>query len=301
MDRVKNSFNIKNLEHLSGIKAHTIRIWEKRYNLFEPERTDTNIRMYDLENLQKLLNVTLLYNNGYKISKIAKLKPSEIKEKVHNITINKSADDWSIGLFKLAMINYDHRLFTKTFNELLDQFSFREIFKHVFIPLMNELGVLWQTNSISPSHEHFITSLIKQKIHALCEKLQQQNTRKTDRRFVLFLPDNEIHELGLLYLQYEVLEHGFQCVFLGQSVPIESLHNLVDIGEPITFISYFTIEPQQDKIDAYLKEFSAKIIENIDSELWFLGYQSQFVKKPLPNKIHAFKSIEEIIETLNDV
>lgn len=301
MDRVKNSFSIKNLEHLSGIKAHTIRIWEKRYNLFEPERSNTNIRLYDLENLQKLLNVTLLYNNGYKISKIAKFSQQEIKENIHNLTINKKADDWSIGLFKLAMINFDQRLFTKTFNELLDQFSFKEIFKNVFVPLMNELGVLWQTNSISPSHEHFITSLIKQKIHAMCEELQLQETKRTDRRFVLFLPDNEIHELGLLYLQYEVLNNGFQCVFLGQSVPIQSLNNLVDIGEPITFISYFTIEPTPEKIDAYLSTFHSEIINSIESEFWVLGYQTQFIKEKLPEKIHAFRSIDKVVEMLNTV
>ncbi len=301
MDRVKNSFSIKNLEHLSGIKAHTIRIWEKRYNLFEPERTDTNIRLYNLENLQKLLNVTLLYNNGYKISKIASFSSQEITKNVHKLTINKNADDWSIGLFKLAMINFDQRLFTKTFNDLLEQFSFSEVFKNVFVPLMNELGVLWQTNSISPSHEHFITSLVKQKIHAMCEDLQQQSTRRTDRRFVLFLPDNEIHELGLLYLQYEVLNNGFQCVFLGQSVPIESLNNLVDIGEPITFITYFTIEPTQDKIKAYLNTFNSEIIENIDSELWILGYQVQFMSDEMPDKIRKFKSIDDVIYALNVV
>lgn len=301
MDRVKSNFSIKNLEHLSGIKAHTIRIWEKRYNLFEPERTDTNIRLYNLENLQKLLNVTLLYNNGYKISKIALLSPQEINVNVHKLTINKNADDWSIGLFKLAMINFDQRLFTKTFNDLLEQFSFSEVFKNVFVPLMNELGVLWQTNSISPSHEHFITSLVKQKIHAMCEDLQQKSTRRTDRRFVLFLPDNEIHELGLLYLQYEVLSNGFQCVFLGQSVPIESLSNLVDIGEPITFISYFTIEPSQDKIKAYLNSFNSEIIENIDSELWVLGYQVQFMLDEMPDKMRKFKSIDDVIYALNVV
>lgn len=301
MDRVKNNFSIKNLEHLSGIKAHTIRIWEKRYNLFEPERTNTNIRLYNLENLQKLLNVTLLYNNGFKISKIASLSPQEINENVHKLTINKNADDWSIGLFKLAMINFDQRLFTKTFNDLLEQFSFSEIFKNVFVPLMNELGVLWQTNSISPSHEHFITSLVKQKIHAMCEDLQQKSTRRTDRRFVLFLPDNEIHELGLLYLQYEVLNNGFQCVFLGQSVPIESLSNLIDIGEPITFISYFTIEPAQDKIESYLNTFNSEIIENIDSELWILGYQVQFMSDEMPDKMRKFSSIDDVIYALNVV
>tara|TARA_A100001011_G_scaffold293723_1_gene305665 strand:- start:1395 stop:2303 length:909 start_codon:yes stop_codon:yes gene_type:complete len=301
MNRVKSNFSIKNLEHLSGIKAHTIRIWEKRYNLFEPERTDTNIRLYNLENLQKLLNVTLLYNNGYKISKIALLSSQEIDENVHMLTINKNADDWSIGLFKLAMINFDQWLFTKTFNDLLEQFSFSEVFKNVFVPLMNELGVLWQTNSISPSHEHFITSLVKQKIHAMCEDLQQKSTRRTDRRFVLFLPDNEIHELGLLYLQYEVLNNGFQCVFLGQSVPIESLSNLVDIGEPITFISYFTIEPSQDKIKAYLNTFNSLIIENIDSELWILGYQVQFMSDEMPDKMRKFRSIDDVIYALNVV
>ncbi|MFL2575935.1 MAG: MerR family transcriptional regulator [Flavobacteriaceae bacterium] len=301
MDRVKNNFSIKNLEHLSGIKAHTIRIWEKRYNLFEPERTDTNIRLYNLENLQKLLNVTLLNNNGYKISKIASLSQQEINENVHKLTINKNADDWSLGLFKLAMINFDQRLFTKTFNDLLEQFSFSEIFKNVFVPLMNELGVLWQTNSISPSHEHFITSLVKQKIHAMCENLQQNSTRRTDRRFVLFLPDNEIHELGLLYLQYEVLNNGFQCVFLGQSVPIESLSNLIDIGEPITFISYFTIEPAQDKIESYLNTFNSEIIENIDSELWILGYQVQFISDEIPDKMRIFSSIGDVVHALNVV
>ena len=301
MNRVKSNFSIKNLEHLSGIKAHTIRIWEKRYNLFEPERTDTNIRLYNLENLQKLLNVTLLYNNGYKISRIASLSQQEINENVHKLTINKNADDWSIGLFKLAMINFDQRLFTKTFNDLLEQFSFSEIFKNVFVPLMNELGVLWQTNSISPSHEHFITSLVKQKIHAMCEDLQQKYTRRTDRRFVLFLPDNEIHELGLLYLQYEVLNNGFQCVFLGQSVPIESLSNLIDIGEPITFISYFTIEPAQDKIESYLNTFNSEIIENIDSELWILGYQVQFISDEIPDKMRIFSSIGDVVHALNVV
>ncbi len=299
MDRVKNSFTIKNLEHLSGIKAHTIRIWEKRYNLFEPQRTDTNIRMYDLENLQKLLNVTLLYNNGFKISKIAKLSTQEVTENVHNLTINKTADDWSIGLFKLSMINFDQRLFTKTFNELIEQFSFREIFKNVFIPLMNELGVLWQTNSISPSHEHFITSLVKQKIHSMCEELQLHETRRNDRRFVLFLPENEIHELGLLYLQYEVLNNGFPCVFLGQSVPIDSLKSLVDIGEPITFLSYFTIEPTQEKINTYLNTFSTEIIDNISCDLWVLGYQIQFIKGELPKKIRSFSSIDEVTDMLS--
>ena len=298
MDRVKTSFSIKNLEHLSGIKAHTIRIWEKRYGLFEPERTETNIRLYNLESLQKLLNVSMLYKNGFKISKIAKMESNEINDKVHNITLQKSPYDWSLGLFKLSMINFDQRLFTNTFEELLEKMSFGEIFQSIFTPLMIELGVLWQTNSISPSHEHFITSLIKQKIHSLCEKLQEKQPQKTEVTFVLYLPDNEIHELGLLYLNHEILERGYKTIFLGQSVPTASLSNFQDKSEKMIFVSCFTIEPNQDRIREYFQEFESEILSNEGSELWVTGYQAQLLPKPNNQRIRIFETSSELVREL---
>lgn len=298
MDRVKTSFSIKNLEHLSGIKAHTIRIWEKRYGLFEPERTETNIRLYNLESLQKLLNVSMLYKNGFKISKIAKMESNEINDKVHNITLQKSPYDWSLGLFKLSMINFDQRLFTNTFEELLEKMSFGEIFQSIFTPLMIELGVLWQTNSISPSHEHFITSLIKQKIHSLCEKLQEKQPQKTEVTFVLYLPDNEIHELGLLYLNHEILERGYKTIFLGQSVPTASLSNFQDKSEKMIFVSCFTIEPNQDRIREYFHEFESEILSNEGSELWVTGYQAQLLPKPNNQRIRIFETSSELVREL---
>lgn len=298
MDRVKTSFSIKNLEHLSGIKAHTIRIWEKRYNLFEPERTETNIRLYNLDSLQKLLNVSMLYKNGFKISKIAKMEAVEIKNKVHTITLQKSPYDWSLGLFKLSMINFDQRLFTNTFDELMDKMSFSEIYQSIFTPLMIELGVLWQTNSISPSHEHFITSLIKQKIHSLCEKLQEAQPSITEKTFVLYLPDNEIHELGLLYLNYEILERGYKTIFLGQSVPTTSLSNFQDKSDKIIFVSCFTIEPNHDRVEEYLSEFEKEILSNETSELWITGYQAQYIPKHKNHRIQIFESSSELIKEL---
>ena len=298
MDRVKTSFSIKNLEHLSGIKAHTIRIWEKRYNLFEPERTETNIRLYNLDSLQKLLNVSMLYKNGFKISKIAKMEAIEIKDKVHNITLQKSPYDWSLGLFKLSMINFDQRLFTKTFDELMEKMSFGEIYQSIFTPLMIELGVLWQTNSISPSHEHFITSLIKQKIHSLCEKLQENQPQTTDQTFVLYLPDNEIHELGLLYLNYEILDHGYKTIFLGQSVPTKSLSNFQDKSDKMIFVSCFTIEPNHDRSNEYLDEFEKEVLSTEGSELWITGYQAQYIAKPKNPRIRIFESPAELIKEL---
>ena len=298
MDRVKTSFSIKNLEHLSGIKAHTIRIWEKRYNLFEPQRTETNIRLYNLDSLQKLLNVSMLYKNGFKISKIAKMEANEINNKVHNITLQKSPYDWSIGLFKLSMINFDQRLFTKTFDELIEKMSFGEIYQSIFTPLMIELGVLWQTNSISPSHEHFITSLIKQKIHSLCEKLQEKQPQNLDQTFVLFLPDNEIHELGLLYLNYEILYKGFKTIFLGQSVPTKSLSNFQDKYDKMIFVSCFTIEPHHDRADEYFEEFEKEILSTDGTELWITGYQAKYITKPKNPKIRVFESSSELIKAL---
>ncbi|MDG1824367.1 MAG: MerR family transcriptional regulator [Flavobacteriaceae bacterium] len=298
MDRVKTNFSIKNLEHLSGIKAHTIRIWEKRYNLFEPERTETNIRFYNLDSLQKLLNISMLYQNGFKISKIAKMETNEIKEKVHTITIQKSPYDWSLGLFKLSMINFDQRLFTNTFDELIEKMSFGEIYQSIFTPLMIELGVLWQTNSISPSHEHFITSLIKQKIHSLCEKLQENQPQNSDQTFVLYLPDNEIHELGLLYLNYEILDRGHKTIFLGQSVPTTSLSNFQDKSDKMIFVSCFTIEPNYDRVDEYLEDFENEVLSAKGAELWVTGYQAKHIAKPKNPRIRIFESSAELIKEL---
>ena len=160
VNNVKKHFSIRDLENLSGIKAHTIRIWEKRYNLLNPERTTTNIRTYSLKSLQKLLNVTLLYNNGFKISKISKIPESEIPVIVREIVAKNSHKSHAINAFKLAMINFDQSLFLTTYNSLSRELTFREIFNQIFIPLLNELGLLWQTDTISPSHEHFITCLL---------------------------------------------------------------------------------------------------------------------------------------------
>lgn len=299
MNNVKKFFSIRDLENLSGIKAHTIRIWEKRYSLLSPERTSTNIRTYSLASLQKLLNVTLLYKNGYKISKIAKIPEGEIPLMVREIVAKNSVKNHAINAFKLAMINFDQSLFFSTYNSLLADKSFREIFKDVFIPLLNELGLLWQTDTISPSHEHFITNLIKQKIFINTEKLQIIEPTKKDKIFVLFLPENEIHELGLLFLNYEVVLRGYKSIYLGQTVPIDSLKDLRKYYDNLYFVSYFTVEPNKDKLERYLKDFTKEVTASSNSKLWVLGYQIQHLaNKTLPFNMKTFNSIDQVINEL---
>ena len=237
MNNVKKDFSIRDLKNLSGIKAHTIRIWEKRYNLLAPERTDTNIRTYGLSSLQKLLNVTLLYHNGYKISKIAKIPEQNIPIVVREIVAKRSSKNHAINSFKLAMVNFaDQTIFHETYNNIIGESSFREVFKNTFIPLLNELGLLWQTGTISPAHEHFITNLIKQKILLNIEKLQHLKPTKTDKVFVAFLPENEIHEIGLTYLNYEIVLRGYKCINLGQTIPMENLVDVMNYFDNIYFL-----------------------------------------------------------------
>ena len=299
MNNVKNVFSIKDLENLSGIKAHTIRIWEKRYNILEPMRSDTNIRSYDIKNLQKLLNIVLIHNYGYKISKISNLNQEQINQLANEIISEKSAKNHAISTFKMAMMNFDQSLFFKTYNQLLSEKSFREVFYTVFIPLMEEIGFLWQTDTISPAHEHFISYLIKQKLLINTEKVQILEPTRTDKVFVLFLPLNEVHELGLMYLNYEILLKGYQTIYLGESIPTESLLDLKNSFEKITFVSYLTVEPNQEEIDNYIVDIEEQLLKNTKHELLLLGRMTQFMSSKTPlNNVYRYSSIEELSNTL---
>ena len=294
MSRVKSTFSIKDLENISGIKAHTIRIWEKRYRLLSPQRTDTNIRRYSLSSLQKLLNITLLYNHGFKISKIASLDQEEIPIMVREIALKSNSEQVAINALKLSMVNFDSVLFDATYEEIILQNDFGFVFINVFMPLMNELGILWQTNAISPSHEHFITNLIKQKIHIQTEFLQKEYMpQQNSKVFVLFLPEDEIHELGVLFLNYYILNHGYKTIFLGQSLQTESLETLLSFSSDLCFVTYLTVEPNKEIIDDYLADFDNKLLKGNNAELVILGPQQiQVNTSNLSRNIHLFRTVD---------
>lgn len=295
---VKTIFSIKDLENLSGIKAHTIRIWEKRYNVLAPLRSETNIRNYDLKSLQKLLNVVLLNNYGYKISRIAEHSEEKIELLVREIISEKSTKNHAINAFKMAMVNFDQALFLNTYTSLLSEKSFRDVFFEVVIPLMQEIGLLWQAGTISPAQEHFITFLIKQKLFLNIEKLQMREPTRTDKVFVLYLPENEIHELGLMYLNYEILFNGYKTIYLGESVPIDSLMDMNKYFDNIVYVSYLTVEPTKDAINDYIEEITAKII-NKNSQVWLLGRMVDFIDtKKISDKILLHHSISAVVERL---
>ena len=298
MKKVKSSFSIKNLEHISGIKAHTIRIWEKRYNLLSPERTNTNIRKYSLDSLRKLLNITLLYQRGYKISKIANLESKNISIFVREIALENNSEKISINALKLAMVNFDVEMFDAKYKILAQNNTFEFIFFKVFVPLMIELGILWQTGAICPSHEHFITSLIKQKIHVQTEKVQNKvEPSNSFPKFAIFLPDNEIHELSILFLNYLILSKGYQTIFLGQSMPVKSLKTILSNTDIIHFVTYITLKPSKGDIWKFLTLFNETLIKGSKNKLSVFGPQVKYlVAKQIPDNIFIHFNHEDFIE-----
>lgn len=296
MNNILTTFSIKDLENLSGIKAHTIRIWEKRYEILEPERTDTNIRLYNLKNLTKLLNVTFLYNAGFKISKIAKMSVEELNQTVREQATKKRDKDHFIDELKISMLSFDQYSFEQAYNRMVAEMSFRDVFLEVFIPLLEYIGIHWQSDSITPSHEHFMSSLIMQKLLINIERVQQSQAVK-DKVFVLFLPDGEIHELGLLYLNYELALEGYQTVYLGASVPIDSLIAVTETFDNLDFISYFTVNPTKDEVDDYLKKFDEQILSKQKSNLFVVGRTAQESTFKGKN-IKVFNRIDELINKI---
>ncbi|MBG7612241.1 MerR family transcriptional regulator [Polaribacter sp. BAL334] len=297
MNNIKQDFTIRDLENISGIKAHTIRIWEKRYNLLQPNRTDTNIRYYSPESLTKLLNIVLLNNNNFKISKIAAMSNEEILLKSRELAFSNAINDEAINSFKLSMYQFDKILFNNTYNTLLHKKTFREIFKDVFIPFLEQIGMLWHTDTLLPAHEHFISNLIAQKILANTEKLQY-NITNSNKTFVLFLPENEIHELGLLYLNYELVLRGFQTIYLGQSLPLNNLNYFLESDREITFITSLTIQPYDDKIEEYFNEID-QVMADTKNKFIATGRKVQKIKHlNLNTNIQLFDTIADLLKVL---
>ncbi len=196
-------------------------------------------------------------------------------------------DDFAAHSLRMAMINYDQALFDQTTQQLLSRKSFRDVFRTVFLPFLNDIGVLWQTGVITVAHEHFLSNLLRQKILAQIDQLHAIPARPDAKVFVLFLPVNEVHELGLLYSQYELLLHGHRTIYLGQSVPLESLCDLQAVFPSITFVASCTIHPLDDKLVDYLKEVANDILRKGKDELWVSGRKIHSLE--IRPKLHGVK------------
>jgi DNA-binding transcriptional MerR regulator len=288
-------YKIKDLETLTGIKAHTIRIWEKRYGLISPERTDTQIRTYDDADLTMLLNIALLNKNGVKISKIASMSPGQISEKVGEFLENTSEDICSEKLI-LALIELDEQLFKTTLQEQIDQHGVEYTFTNVLIPFLDKIGVMWLVGTINPAQEHFISNLIRQKVISEIDKLPIP--KRTKHPVMLFLPEHEWHEISLLFYHFVVRSHGIDTIYLGQSLPYDSLIQTIDRFKPAALVTSWLTAVDPKFMLNYFKR-----LEKDTSGIKILGggYQINinFEELELKNYFSQFRNTIELIDQLN--
>ena len=262
-------YSIRDLEHLSGIKAHTLRIWEQRYNFIEPRRSDTNIRYYTDEDLKLILNVSLLKDNGFRISKIAEMSEREMQEEVLKLTEKHLRHPDQIHALTIAMVDMDEERFEKILNTCILQMGFERTIINVVYPFLSRIGVLWQTGNVNPANEHFITALIRQKIIVAIDG-QSHNINKDSKTVLLFLPEKELHEISLLFSSYLLKTRGFKVIYLGQNMPLEDLRVVRTLHEPHFVITVITTSPDADEVQEYIFKL-ADMFEN--SKLLLSGYQ----------------------------
>jgi len=256
-------YSIKDLEKLSGVKAHTLRIWEKRYNIIQPKRTETNIRYYLDEDLKHVLNIAFLNRKGMKISKIAMLEQEEIEHKVAELTeVDLEFENQLDGL-TLALLELNEYQFDKIIEKNIQQMGFKDTMMDVIYPLLDKLSTMWMTGSINSAHEKFVSNIIRRKTITAIDNLEI-NRDKTAPKFLIYLPENENHELSLLFLHYLIKHKKFRVINLGLNVGKYELLDAYDICHPeyiFTIINdSFSEKPLQPYINSLEKEFNKSTI-----------------------------------------
>jgi MerR family transcriptional regulator, light-induced transcriptional regulator len=290
-------YSINDLEKITGIKAHTIRIWEKRYNVVCPQRTDTNIRFYNDEDLKKLLNISTLNKHGFKISDIIKMGHEGLCQKVLEISNTSSDYESSINNLIVSMIEMDEDKFEKVLASAIIKIGFEKTITHIIYTFLEKVGVLWQVGTINPAQEHFITNLIRQKLIIAIDG-QDSTPRPEAKTFLLFLPENELHELGLLFYTYIIKKAGHKVIYLGQSVPLKDVLEVIKIRKADYIITYFVAAMDPHDIAAYLSKISAGFEQK---DIFIAGYQVSQVKDQLPKNIKPLQDVEEFKSYLNRI
>jgi MerR family transcriptional regulator, light-induced transcriptional regulator len=286
-------FSIKELESFTGIKAHTIRIWEQRYGLLAPDRTDTNIRKYTDKDLKLLLNVSLLNNLGYKISQIAQMSEEEMREMIFQNSASDNQDQQQMHILKLSMLNYDEALFNCVVDKHIETHGLRKTFTELFLPFLKQIGYLWLANAICPAQEHFISCLVRQKMFSRIDNSNIE-TDITLKPVVLFLPELEIHELSLIMTHHILKEKGRKSIMLGQSVPIEDLQQVYHRLGDVDFVSIFTTHPAHVLVSDYLKKI-AKLFQDTNCHFHLTGNNLQGVKSPDTDYISIYQNMEHLV------
>ena len=290
-------YSIRDLEKLTGIKKHTIRIWEQRYRIITPRRTDTNIRYYTDDELRLLFNVALLNRNGYKISKLAKMQPEEIAGVVSGIAEQPSNPNKQIDSLTLAMLNLDEYAFERIFVAHADEFGFENTMVQLVYPLLENLKSLWITRSVSPAHEKFVSHLIRRKLLCAIDATPLPNSRNTEV-FYLYLPEGESQELTLLFMHYLLRQREFRVIYLGNGTSLGDLRDACGTLQPDYVFTILDVPLARQSIQHYL-DTAALAVEG--SELLVTGTQVFLNEVKLPSNARLLSGMQDTLQFLSDL
>lgn len=269
-------YSIKDLEKLSGIKAHTLRIWEKRYGIIKPKRTETNIRYFLDDDLKDVLNIALLNKNGMKISKIAEMQKTEIAEAIKDITVKAiPAEINEIDALAIAILDLDEVMCRAIINRVVTRIGFEQSIEELIYPMLDKLGLMWISGSLKRIHETFITALLKNRVCSEIENLESPPNPRS--KFIIYLPQKEDHELSMLFLEYKLKVKNASVINLGVDISVDDLRDACAIYKPD---HVFTI------INDSLKD------ESLQSYIDFLSMH-------LPEVTHLFTGFQFIKQTIN--
>ncbi len=289
-------YSIKDLEKITGIKAHTIRIWEKRYGIVNPSRTETNIRYYSDEDLRHLMNVAILNKFGYKISNIQSMSVAEVAKSVLELSNQDIDNDHLVDNLVMAMIELDEQRFDKIISSAIIKNGFDDTFEHLLRQFLEKIGVLWQTGSVNPAQEHFISQLIRQKLILAIDG--QHDQKANQKTFLLFLPEQEYHEMALLYMYYLIRKAGHHVIYLGQNVPMINLKDIFEIHKIDYLLTSLTANLDAADISGFFEEF--RILYG-SRQILMGGSCLQHNSELLPPNATFFKTIAEFTDFLHNL
>ena len=291
-----NAFTIKDLENLSGIKAHTIRIWEQRYSFLRPKRTDTNIRFYSNDELKTVLNISLLNKYGYKISHIDRMSAEEIKEKILSLSQSQAQQERIITELIQQMVDLDPGSFETTLNNYIFTRGIEKTIIYIIFPFLERIGILWVTSHINSAQEHLISNIIRQKLIVGIENTVCH--LQVNKSVLLFLPEGEHHELGLLFIYYLLKNRGVKVLYIGSDSPLKDVEYVAKLKKPDLLHTHLTsIAPNFN-----FEKFISRITFNFPAtSLIISGQLIQNYKKKLPSNVHLKRSLHEVVEYISSI
>ncbi len=289
-----STYSIKDLEQLSGIKAHTLRIWEQRYAIIAPQRSDTNIRAYDDQDLKLVLNIAMLKDNGYKISDISKLSLDDLYSKVVTVTDKQLNYPDQIQALTLAMLDFNEDRFEQVVTSNIQRFGFENTMIHIIYPFLNRIGVLWLTDTVGPAQEHFITNLIRQKLIVAIEG-NRSSQRANGEKYLLFLPEGEYHEISLLFANYIISARSNKVIYLGQNLPFTELELVYERHKPDYIFTVLTSSLSNHDVQPYVNRLATAFP---DTQILLTGYQVVGQDIDTPDNAKIINQISDLIRTL---